>query len=73
MSGDRKIAAYLEARREYDALSKQRKSLDGSALAAWLARWGADLAQSKVKMQLAYGSLTGGELARAQRMLREGV
>lgn len=70
MSGDRKIATYVEAKRAYDALTQAKtdepelvKSLD------WRVRY----MGARADMIQAYRALTGGELARAQRALREGV
>jgi len=71
MQGDRKIGKYLEARQEYEALKRQRDDLNGGDSTAWMARWGASLAQARTAMLLTRAALTGGELGRAERMLRE--
>jgi hypothetical protein len=69
MKGDRKIETYCEAKRTVNAY---KTALADEPALKLDAGWRARFTQAAVAASLIYGTLTGGELARAERQLREG-
>jgi hypothetical protein len=68
MKGDTKIERYLEAKR---AVNAYKVALQDEPALKLNSAWRANFTQASVECSLAYGTLTGGELARATRQLRE--